>query len=162
MPGVKYIQLLMNRNFRSKIAKSGNQGPRYGKTQLINIVFLSPTTPWEKNLTILKFQGCFREVLGDVWRYFWTIFGDNFGMYLRGFGGILRCFQIVLGKVFRGLKTYKKPIQNLYKPIQSIKTSSFFPGGVAFLRFSSLFSKKNMFSAPAQSPGLIGYQAEKD
>ena len=43
-------------------------------------------------MTYLKFQGCFREVLGDVWRYFWTIVGDDFGTYLRGFGGDLdRC-----------------------------------------------------------------------
>ncbi len=41
----------------------------------------------EKNLTFLKIQGCFGKALGNVWRYFWTIFGDNFGTYLRGFGG---------------------------------------------------------------------------
>ena len=37
-------------------------------------------------------QGCFREVLENVWRYFWKIFGDQFGTYLRGFGGDFEMF----------------------------------------------------------------------
>ncbi len=41
--------------------------------------------PGKKLYIVLNVQGCFRELLGDVWRYLWTIFGDNFGMYLRGF-----------------------------------------------------------------------------
>ena len=49
-----------------------------------SVAHLQP--PGNKNLTILKNQGCFREVLGCVWRYFGTIFGDNVGMYFKGFG----------------------------------------------------------------------------
>ena len=39
-----------------------------------------------KNLTCVTVRICFREVWGDVWRYFWTIFGDHVGTHLRGFG----------------------------------------------------------------------------
>ena len=46
-----------------------------------------------KNLTLLKIQRCFREVLGDVWRYLWTMFGDNCGAYLRGLGGNFERFS---------------------------------------------------------------------
>ena len=35
---------------------------------------------------VLNIQGCFREVWGDVWRYCWTIFGDNVETYLKVFG----------------------------------------------------------------------------
>ena len=43
--------------------------------------------PPGNNLTCSKFQGCFRQVVGDVWRYLWMIFGDKCGTYVRGCGG---------------------------------------------------------------------------
>ena len=63
----------------------------YNPTNFRKLLFpyqkLLSTPPEKKTLTWLNIQGCFREVWGDVWRYFWTIFGDNVGTYLRGFGG---------------------------------------------------------------------------
>ncbi len=59
---------------------------------VLNSHLKGPTTPRDKKLSCLKIRGCFREVLGAVWRYFWTIFGDQFGTHLRGFEGDFEMF----------------------------------------------------------------------
>ena len=64
----------------------------------------------------------FGDVFGRFWGCFWTMFWGGFwDMLGRCFGDFER-FQIVLGKMFRGLTTYKKPI-NIFKMI-------FFKGGL--------------------------------
>ena len=49
-----------------------------------------------------------RDVLGRC-------LGSLLGHVCKVVGGMLRGFQIVLGKVVRGYKINKKPITNLYK-----------------------------------------------
>ena len=56
------------------------------------------TPPGKNNLAFLNIQGCFREFWGDVWRYFWTIFGDKFGTQSRGFGRDFEMFWNCLGE----------------------------------------------------------------
>ena len=73
------------------------------------------TPPGKNNLAFLNIQGCFREVLGDVWKYIWTICGDTFGTCFRGLGVY---FQRCLAKG-RFLEI-KQPIINLYQTYMNL------------------------------------------
>ena len=51
-------------------------------------------------MAVLNIQECFREVWGDVWRYVWTILGDDCGTYDTGLGGD---FEVLLDSFREGL-----------------------------------------------------------
>ena len=70
---------------RSSRRSGGGSGGGEGKERDVKYNKQNLTQGVRKNLTTLKIRGCFWEVLGDVWRYFWTIFGDHFGTHLGGF-----------------------------------------------------------------------------
>ena len=60
---------------------------------------------------------CFGMFLGGFGSIFGRCLGNMLGHGWEVFESILKGFYIVLGKVFRGYKTYKKPIKNLCKSI---------------------------------------------